>query len=300
LEKRSRRLLRELRRCAHGSADPDRVHQLRVATRRIDAVLRLFAPLYPPRRVNQVRRKVRRLRQAARHVRDLDVLLDRLKRSFHSADPTQDLAPLVTVLRLRRDDALQVLHRAVRKRRRKRLQRRLTRLVGTANLGSAAASGSSAECVLTLLRPCMESFRAAGARDLTDITALHHFRLRAKRLRYTLELLSNALDVDVASSLQLLLKDLQEQLGQINDFASASEILDDVARASTDPVLKSQAERCVEQDRRSLQAGKAAFLQWWTAHGNARSQAALDRVLAGLSHDHPRAPSPDPRSVTES
>jgi CHAD domain-containing protein len=280
LRKRLRRLQREMRRCARGPGEPESVHQLRVATRRLDAVLRLFEPLYSPRRLKKARKQVRRLRQAARQVRDLDVLLEKLALSD---DGAHDLSALTAELRLRRDDAMCELHRALRKRRRKRLRDQIARLRPVLDSRESLPGELPFESAGMLLRPCIAAFQSAAAADLSDTAALHRFRLHGKRLRYTLELLWGAKETGAAAELTRFLKDLQEQLGQINDHASASDILGAAADASTVAEVKLQARQLAEQELRCLDQGKADFLQWWTAQGVVQIRAALDRVLAGLT-----------------
>ena len=55
--------------------DPEYVHQLRVATRRADAALRIFAPCLPGKVHKKARHRLRRLRQAAGAAHDWDVFL---------------------------------------------------------------------------------------------------------------------------------------------------------------------------------------------------------------------------------
>src|SRR4051812_43428548 len=59
--------------------DPENVHQLRVATRRAGAALRIFRHCLPAKIFKRARKRLRRLRRAAGEVRDWDVFLDRLK-----------------------------------------------------------------------------------------------------------------------------------------------------------------------------------------------------------------------------
>ncbi len=141
----------------------------------------------------------------------------------------------------------------------------------------------SLESAGALMRPCIESFQAAAAADLSVTSALHQFRLQAKRLRYTLELLCDARATAATLLLSQLLKHLQEQLGKINDHASAAEILDAVADSSADSEAQSEARLLAERERRSLDAGKTVFVDWWTDDGAARTDAALDEILADLT-----------------
>ena len=58
--------------------DPEHVHQLRVATRRAGAALRIFAPCLPEKAFKAARKALRRLRRAAGAARDWDVFLESL------------------------------------------------------------------------------------------------------------------------------------------------------------------------------------------------------------------------------
>src|SRR5438874_12397589 len=55
--------------------DVEHVHQLRVATRRSAAALRVFADALPRKLLKQTKRTLRRLRRAAGDARDCDVFL---------------------------------------------------------------------------------------------------------------------------------------------------------------------------------------------------------------------------------
>src|SRR3712207_535720 len=71
----------ELFDAAHGVLDLDdieRVHAMRVATRRLRAVLEIFAPCFPKAEHRAVLREVKALADALGHRRDPDVQLDAL------------------------------------------------------------------------------------------------------------------------------------------------------------------------------------------------------------------------------
>ena len=55
------------------------MHQLRVATRRAAATVRIFDALLPQRRMRRLNKCLRKIRRAAGTARDLDVLADRLR-----------------------------------------------------------------------------------------------------------------------------------------------------------------------------------------------------------------------------
>ena len=74
------RLVFETRRVAH-SADPDAVHDLRVAGRRLAETLRMFEPLLPGSEARKVRRRLRKLRRVSSGVRDRDIALEQFAKA---------------------------------------------------------------------------------------------------------------------------------------------------------------------------------------------------------------------------
>lgn len=58
----------------HGDADA--IHDLRVAVRRLSQCLDVFSGLFPPKSAKRVRKRIRRIRQLAGDVRDLDIALE--------------------------------------------------------------------------------------------------------------------------------------------------------------------------------------------------------------------------------
>ena len=59
--------------------DPEGVHDMRVASRRLRAALELFRDVFPKRRLKPLLGDVKRLADALGRVRDLDVMVDRLE-----------------------------------------------------------------------------------------------------------------------------------------------------------------------------------------------------------------------------
>ena len=65
--------------------DPENVHQLRVATRRADAALRIFRCCLPGKTYRSARARLRTIRRAAGAARDWDVLLIELRQRAGSS-----------------------------------------------------------------------------------------------------------------------------------------------------------------------------------------------------------------------
>jgi len=62
--------------------DPEAIHDMRVASRRLQQILDLIYPPPAPREVRRLRRRIRRCRRALGEVRNCDVLLERVEKSL--------------------------------------------------------------------------------------------------------------------------------------------------------------------------------------------------------------------------
>jgi CHAD domain-containing protein len=127
--------------------DVERVHDMRVATRRLRAALEVFAPAFPRKRHRKALRRVKALADALGARRDADVeieLLECLADPGCNAFSTHDmeyalhpgereaLAALIADVRKRQQRANHALAPYVRPKRLKKLRKRLKRLVKAA------------------------------------------------------------------------------------------------------------------------------------------------------------------------
>ena len=109
----------------------ERVHDMRVATRRLRAALEIFAPAFPRKRRRRALKKVKALADALGARRDLDVeiaLLEGLAGEVASED-REALTALIDELRAAQRRANDDLAPFVAGKRLKKLRRRLKRLV---------------------------------------------------------------------------------------------------------------------------------------------------------------------------
>jgi CHAD domain-containing protein len=111
--------------------DVERVHDMRVATRRLRAALEVFAVCFPPKRHRKALKRVKRLADALGERRDLDVeieLLEGIATEVESED-REALAALVDTLRSNQQCANRDLAPFVADKRLGKLRRRLAKLV---------------------------------------------------------------------------------------------------------------------------------------------------------------------------
>ena len=207
------------------AADPEPLHQVRVASRRLRAAAALFAPDWPRAWRPAWNRELRRLTRALGRARDLDVQIAFL--SSRLAEPETEPAqrPGLERLRLRLEQR--------RERRQRRVVAALDRFAGDtasamrdflAEAGASADTPAPAPTAATFaiaraaLAARIESLLAiSDCVSSADAAARHHeMRIVAKRLRYTLEILA-PLDAETLRPALRAAKRLQELLGEMHD-----------------------------------------------------------------------------------
>jgi inorganic triphosphatase YgiF len=97
--------LEHLQQNHHGaltSDDPEYIHQMRVATRRLRAALRLFAPILPDGLADSLQLPLAALMTHLGRARDLDVLLTEIANPVLSALPNEPRLPAAATPRVRR------------------------------------------------------------------------------------------------------------------------------------------------------------------------------------------------------
>jgi len=200
------------------AGDIEAVHQLRVATRRLRAALRLFAPVLPPRVAAHARAELRSLGRAIGAVRDLDVLGAAVMARAARLDPAlrHALGPLGVAIHDERATAHAALGATLDGRRFHRLLDGLAAFAespaparGDVPLGAIAA-----DLVRPLLRDALRAGRALGPDAPPAV--VHRARIRVKRLRYALETL-RGLGGPAVRKTTVRLARLQERLGEHQD-----------------------------------------------------------------------------------
>ncbi|MBW8825130.1 MAG: CYTH and CHAD domain-containing protein [Acidobacteria bacterium] len=208
-------------------ADPEGVHQARVATRRLRSDLRVYESLLQPGWVDPLRDELSWLADRLGGVRDADVLLSRLERQLSELGPADRVAGsrLVAILGAERAERRGELLEAYRSSRYLEL---LDRLVAAAAAPPtlAAADRAAGDVLPALARGPWLSFAKAARRITTQSPgdALHKVRIRAKRARYAAEVASIAVGRP-AQRLADALAAAQDVLGDHHDAGVAGDWL---------------------------------------------------------------------------
>ena len=198
---------------------PEHVHQLRVATRRAMAALRIFELLLPRRRARKMKKQLKRIRRAAGDARNLDVLAARLEKEYpdlgrQSHAPSWRISsPICAATPSRRSRSCTPICRTSTgsPRRTRALVAARADSSGRGAGGAAHVSGRRARHDLGSL---VDQFFAAAAADLSQAAALHAMRICGKRVRYGMEIFAGAFDPALRQEIYPLVVEIQEKLGR--------------------------------------------------------------------------------------
>jgi CHAD domain-containing protein len=216
---RLKRFSKNLRRAAKHPEDPEAIHDLRVSIRRVVQAFKTFGELLDPNPVKKLRRRLHKIMDLCAAVRNCDVAFVLLEQAGITTGAS------VSRLKKTRGDAAKKLHRRLRKERSKRHAAPDPRSHPKERDWKL---DQSLEANLARALPALaEEFFDSGTVALATHASyqkLHHFRLQAKRFRYTLELFERFYGSEMASGAGIL-KELQDRLGAINDCATTIVIL---------------------------------------------------------------------------
>lgn len=221
----------------HGD-DPEFIHQMRVALRRLQAALHLFSPFAPQAR--QLRPLLKPVTTALGEVRDLDVLLADLVQPVVAAKPGNAvLAALVAHLQGRRQAAREKAVALMVSPAQSQLMLAVLRLVHEDGDGGGDTS-LLPFTKLGLARLRQQVNRHAARTTPADGASFHRLRIAIKRLRYSLEFFSPLLKPKAHRKLLKFLAKHQEKLGALNDLTTMEKSLAavSVADASLIPAVK--------------------------------------------------------------
>nr|MBP7446238.1 CHAD domain-containing protein [Zoogloea sp.] len=226
---------------ARESDDPEFIHQLRVALRRLRSALRLFGPALPAEFVERWSDGLKEAADGLGAARDLDVMLAEVlspvAESGLADEATQRLIAMAVDRRDREKTAArEQLLAASHGRQMLALASDLYALQSDSLVKSANLT-TFARLQLTQLRKRARK-RYGAAADLHP-DKLHELRVSLKRLRYGIEFLLPLLPEKATVRFANDIADIQETLGYLNDEAVARTRLK--AWAGKDPELRSGA-----------------------------------------------------------
>jgi CHAD domain-containing protein len=270
----------------HADEDVEHVHQLRVATRRAGAALRIFSACLPEKAFRAARKALRRLRRAAGAARDWDVFLESLAAlPWPASDKRRPALDFLVGFAVAQRAAAQDTLRAACPDHPFALDRLLARTVAAVH----RPHGPSADTLLDLARPwlgdLLRQLDAAVACDLEDYDNLHRVRILGKRLRYAMEVFANCFEPAFREEVYPAVEQMQETLGNVNDSHVAGQRLA-ALRDRLRQGLPGQQQRLAPgldallgHHRRRLPRERRRFLAWWKQWQASGGEAAFLALL---------------------
>jgi CHAD domain-containing protein len=257
--------------------DPENVHQLRVWTRRATAALRLYEHLVPKRQFAWLQKALRRIRRAANDARDCDVLIGRLTRDNRNGTH----AWLDGVRTERAEAQAEILHVHERLFRDDRLERKVEKLLEKVAAHGKRPSGKRRfrTWARSHLARELKHFHAAVPAPDADDSVLHRFRICAKGLRYTIELLAGAFAPELRNEIYPLIESIQDRLGEINDHATARDRLEAQATRVTNRSQRANWNRLRDREQTRLEQAQRGFWRWCTPARLRRLKRQFEKIL---------------------
>jgi CHAD domain-containing protein len=246
------------------NADPKSVHKMRVAIRRLRAVLHAARPMLDRAWADELRDELSWLATHLAPVRDADVLIDHLQKEFVSLGPDAIHGrALLAVLESDRCSARDQLHEALD-------SDRYARLVEAVE--QAARAPRTVHANVTLERMARREFRDVRKHQrrmgpLPSDAELHRLRIRLKRARYAAELVK-PVRVKGASGKRVrkflrCATALQTVLGEHQDAVVAEGAVREVAKGTNKTDASLVAGRLIEREHVRRARTRREFLPAW-------------------------------------
>ena len=261
--------------------DVEYVHQLRVATRRSMAALKLFRNLLSPSQSRWVQAQLARVRRAAGVARDCDVMRERYGEQG-DGDVLQ-LRQRLDAARVEAQCPIVAVHRRLA--RPPRFKKRVKKLLKHVRTHPRDMPGRGPvrfdDWARFHFRPIVAKFFRSSPGAQSDLHALHQFRIRGKQLRYGMELLAGAFPAELRDELYPIVEQLQERLGVINDHATGITRLRHWLAEVEELSEVRQLTKVLQQELDDLDRTVADFSDWWTPRFASDFEARFAHVLAG-------------------
>jgi CHAD domain-containing protein len=257
--------------------DVEGIHRLRTTTRRLRSELRAFRGLVESGWIGPLEAEMKWLAGLLGDVRDLDVLMDRF-RKVAAAEGTgvEMLSPLFAELTARHARATRELRSALQGDRYRDLLAALEDAIRHPSLEAAACTPCRtalpplAAAAWRRLKKCGRALRI----DDPD-GAFHEVRKRAKRARYTAEMVEPILSGADAKGARRFIRAttrVQDVLGEHQDAVVAAKTLDGLIARSHGPDFELAACRLEDGQEEAARAAREAFFDAWDRLDRKRSR----------------------------
>lgn len=261
--------------------DVEYVHQLRVACRRATAAVAAWAEFLPAKRARRTKRLLKKIRKSANDARDDDVLLERLL--AEQDPPHDDLGPLIEQITDHRLDAQRPIVAVFDKIGEKRFARRATKLVDSVEWWADASEPTFAQFARERMAVIVAEFFDVATDGGTTAQGLHALRISGKRLRYEMEIFTEAFPRAFREQLYPCVEELQDKLGALNDHSIAQLRFQRIVATMPPATAAAHLAGLIQQEWMAFQQDREAFLAWWTPEQMRKLQSGLEQSIHSQS-----------------
>ena len=275
------------------TSDIERVHDMRVATRRLRAVLEIFAPCFPKQPFKAALRDVKALADALGERRDPDVHLEAM-RAFGGVEPLverlreRQAAGNTRSRRRSRTPRHGPARAAARARRGRRGARAGVKARKVKGLDPADALADNAERIVRVRLGELCSFMPRAA-DPAEVKALHDMRIAAKRLRYILEITRPCFGPYAGAAVKVA-KELRTCSARSTTATCSSRRCAPSSTSWSSPTPRRCSTAPPHPPHRDAYAGLVALTAELLARREREFRAFLDAVGGARAQGLPRAP----------
>jgi CHAD domain-containing protein len=246
------------------------IHRLRTTTRRLRSELRSFREFLDPDWIGPVESELKWLAGLLGDVRDLDVLTARFRKAAAAEEGagSEELAPLFDDLDARHARASRELRKGLQDDRYRDLLAALQRAIDDPRLADSAGTPcrtAMPPLAASAWRRLRKDARALRSSDPDQ--AFHEVRKRAKRARYTAEMVAPVLAGSDARGARRFIRRatrIQDVLGEHQDAIVAGNELDELlGRHGDDRAFAAAARRLLDRQAEAAREARHAFFDAW-------------------------------------
>jgi len=217
----------QVRICRHDFSE-ETVHALRVATRRLLAVMDILRTLDPHPRIQKIRRVLKDQLDSLDGLRDVQVMLSGIP---ESVTDFPELQAFKSYLLAHEKKLLRKAHKEIKRLQTSTLKRQIGK-IRTSLEEKAQEQGFGGHLLSVLDKAYSKALQAAGQMDALQPESIHRLRIAFKKFRYMVEIVNPILKEYPAANL----KQMHEYQSKMGDIQDAEVFLNALAEFDTQTV----------------------------------------------------------------
>ena len=263
LDERWEKYRAELKNCKDEFSE-EVVHDLRVATRRLRAVMDMLRQLDPEPRVKKVRRFLKDQLNALDELRDTQVMLGEVSESL--AD-FPDLKEFEEHLQSREKKLLRKTHKEIKDSEPASLEKRVEKIRSWIE-ENVQGRGWKARLLSVVDQVYARALQALGEVDPSQPASIHRLRVTLKKFRYTVEVVYPVLRGYPEECLEQM-HDYQSRMGDVQDAVVFLNTLTEYAQQAEEAASLAAVQKAFEKRQKDLidkfMEGKEELHHYWRA-----------------------------------